>query len=435
MQLNMRRGCFRCAAPLAIVATVFAGSVGLGTKALRAQATAPSSAAGRALGTVKAVSGGSLTVTTDAGATVVVTLGAAARVQQLAPGSTDLKTAEAATADAIAVGDRVLASGTPGEGGALTATRVILMKSSAIAQRNQSTQADWNRRGTGGIVTAIDPLTGSISVSSGTRKIAVDTTKSTQFRRYAPGSVKFEDARPGTLADVHPGDQLRARGEKAADGLTVAADEVVSGSFRNLSGTIASINVSAGSFVVKDLATKKNETVSMGADSDMRNLPAEMASRFAARKSGPTGPGAGGGAIPSAQNGTGTFQGERSSASADAAPGSGESRRPGGASGAGPGGYGGGAGRGPGGAAGARVGADLSQVIPRLPKTALTDLKVGEALMIVASGNAGGPYTAITVLSGVEPLLTGPAGSEITLPPWSSGTGAGGADAGGGGPE
>ena len=73
-------------------------------------------------------------------------------------------------------------------------------------------------------------------------------------------------------------------------------------------------------------------------------------------------------------------------------------------------------------------------MIPRLPKANLADLKSGQALMIVASGNSGGPYTAITVLSGVEPLLTGPAGSEITLPPWSS-AGGGGGEAGGAGPE
>ena len=62
-------------------------------------------------------------------------------------------------------------------------------------------------------------------------------------------------------------------------------------------------------------------------------------------------------------------------------------------------------------------------MIPRLPKTTLADLKAGEALMIVASGGSGGSYTAITVLSGVEPLLTGPAGSGPTLSPWSLGGG------------
>ena len=74
-------------------------------------------------------------------------------------------------------------------------------------------------------------------------------------------------------------------------------------------------------------------------------------------------------------------------------------------------------------------------MIPRLPKATLADLKTGEALMIVASGNGGGgPYTAITVLSGVEALLTGPAGSEITLPPWTA-AGGGGGEGGGGAAE
>lgn len=73
-------------------------------------------------------------------------------------------------------------------------------------------------------------------------------------------------------------------------------------------------------------------------------------------------------------------------------------------------------------------------MIPRLPKTTLADLKPGQALMIVASGSGGaGPYTAITVLSGVEPLLTGPAGSEMSISPWSMGAGGGGAEGGGGG--
>jgi hypothetical protein len=74
-------------------------------------------------------------------------------------------------------------------------------------------------------------------------------------------------------------------------------------------------------------------------------------------------------------------------------------------------------------------------MIPRLPKATVADLKSGQALMIVASGTGGaGPYTAITVLSGVEPLLTGPAGSGMTISPWSMGAG-GGEGGGGAGPE
>ena len=416
---NIRRGAGLAVLQRLAFAACLLSGVSAGVTRLHAQ-DAPAAVANRALGTVTSVEAGVLTIKTDAGAIITATLGSNVRVQQLAPGSTDLKTAEAATPDAIAVGDRVLVSGTAADGNGLTASRVILMKSTAIAQRNQSTQADWNRRGTGGIVTAVDPVSGAISLSSGTRKLTLDTTSATKFRRYAPGSVKFEEAKPGTLADVHAGDQLRARGDRSADGTTVKAEEVVSGSFRNLSGTIASVNPGANSFVIKDLATKKNETVTVGPDSDLRSLPPEMAARFApgrAARAGAVGA-AGAGAQPGSAAPAEGAENRRAGQGAGAPEGS----RPAGVA---PGGYAGG--RGPG--SGGRTGADLSAMIPRLPKTALADFKPGEALMIVASGSSTGPYTAITVLSGVEPLLTGPAGSEITLPPWSS-TGGGGEAAG-----
>ena len=394
-----------------------------------AQAPAAASA-NRALGTVKSISGTTLTVATDGGPTVTVNVADGARVQQ----SADMKTVSPSTFDQIAVGDRVLATGTAGDAGALTATRVIMIKSTAIAERNQGLQADWNRRGSGGIVTAVDPSDGAISISSGTRKITVDTKSSTIYRRYAPGSVKFEDAKPGTLADIHPGDQLRVRGDKSADGLTVTAEEIVSGSFKNLSGTIVSVNATGNSFVVKDLATKKNETVTVSGDSDLRNLPPEMAMRFAPRTggAGAGGAGAAGGGRPDAG---GAAPG--AAAAGGGTPPAGGAGRPaggygGGGNGGAGGGYGGGAG-GPGGRGGRAP--DLAAIIPRLPKVTLTDFKPGQALMIVASGTGGaGPYTAITVLSGVEPLLTGPAAASLTISPWSLGGGGGGEGGAGGAP-
>ena len=420
----------------AALAAVLSSGFATATPAF-AQAPAAASA-NRALGTVKSISGTTLTVATDGGPTVTVSVADGARVQQ----SADLKTVSPSSFDQIAVGDRVLATGTAGDAGALTATRVIMIKSTAIAERNQGLQADWNRRGSGGIVTAVDPSDGAISISSGTRKITVDTRSSTIYRRYAPGSVKFEEAKPGTLADIRPGDQLRVRGDRSPDGLTVTAEEIVSGSFKNLSGTIVSLNAATNSLVVKDLATKKNETVTVSSESDVRSLPPEMAARFAPRPAGAGAPGAGApggpGGTPGAARPDGAG-GPPAAAAAGGAPPAAASGRPAGGYG---GGYGAGGGAGaPGGpgAAGGRPrgGApDLAALIPRLPKAALTDLKPGQALMIVASGNgAGGPYTAITVLSGVEPLLTGPASSALTISPWSLGGGGGEGGAGGGAGE
>jgi hypothetical protein len=364
-----------------------ATSTALSTMSAYAQAAAP--AAGRIQGTVKSMNGTTIVVTTPTGDTTV-TIATGARVQQ----SADLKTVSASSLDQVAVGDRVLAMGTAGDGNTFAANRLIVIKSDTLAQRDQKAQQDWNRRGSGGIVTALDPSTNTITISSTARKITVTTTGSTIYRRYAPGSVKFEDAKPGALADVQVGDQLRVRGDKTADGSGITAEEIVSGSFKNLSGTVVSVDASANSLVIKDLTTKKNQTVVISSGSDLRAMPPEVAARFAPKGAGA---GAGRGAAAPAE----------APAGGDAAAG-----RSGGVAGAG--------GRGPGGPGGRGAG-DLSAAIARLPKANLADIKPGEALMIVASGAGSGPFTAITLLTGVEPLLTGPAGSELTIPPWSSG--------------
>ena len=108
-------------------------------------------AAARQLGTVKAINGSTITLTTSAGADVAVTVVADAPVLQLPPGSTDLKAATPAKLEDVSVGDRVLASGKAGDAaGTLTASRIILMKSTDITARNAAEQRDWQMHGLGG---------------------------------------------------------------------------------------------------------------------------------------------------------------------------------------------------------------------------------------------------------------------------------------------
>jgi len=357
---------------------------------LMAQAPAAPAPAARQLGTVTAISGDGLTLKTDAGQQVTVTVASGAHILQLAPGSTDLKTAQPIELKDIAVGDRILASGKAGDSAAtFEASRVILMKSTDIAQKHQMEQADWQKRGTGGIVSAVDAGTGTLTVSVGAKKIAVNTTSKTEYRRYAGDSVKFEDAKPGTLAQIQAGDQLRVLGTKSDDGSSIQAEEIVSGSFKNLAGLIASIDASKGTVTLKDLTTKKTVTVIVTANSNVRTLPPEAAARFAARAKGEAA-NAGGAGAPASQGGE--------------APG--------------------GAGR-PGGG-GRSAGGDLSQLLGRLPNKTIADLKVGDAVMIVASQPDVGSatMTAVTLLSGVEPILQAPGGPSMTLSPWSLGQGA-----------
>jgi hypothetical protein len=351
------------AARLALTAVVLFALASLSSSNLFAQApTAAPGAATSQLGTIKAVSGNSLTMATDKGGTLMVTVADGARLVQLAVGSTDLKTAKPSELGDIAVGDRVLVTGNAGEAqDTFTARRVILMKSSDIAQMQAEQQADWKTRGVGGIVNSVDPATGTVTIASGASKIAIHTSSKTVFRRFAGDSVKYQDAKPGTLAEIQPKDQLQARGVKSADGTLMQAEEVISGSFEDLSGVLMSVDTSANTVTLKDLATKKVVTVDVTPNSNLRNLPPQMATRFAAQSNG-GGRGTGGGG----QAGGDSAGMQRS------------------------------------------AGANLSQMIGRLPTAALADLHKGDAVMIVASRPMPNSksVTAITVLTGVDPILT-----------------------------
>jgi hypothetical protein len=353
---------------------LFAGAMGM-YSGVAAQAPAAAASVNQ-VGTVKSIAGTTVTLLTDQKQTIAVSVPSDAKVVQTAVDSKDLKTAKPSQFSDIALGDRVLATGKAGDApGTLTAVRVVVIKSSDIAQMQAAQQADWRARGTGGIVSAVDPAAGTITLTSGAKKIAINTSSKTEFKRFANDSVKYEDAKTATLAQIQVKDQLQARGTKSADGASMQAEEVVFGSFENLSGQIASIDPATGKITLKDLAMKKVVTVDLTANSDIRNLPAQTATRFAQQS---TGGGAGGG-----RGGAGGGRGGAA---------------------AGGGGYGGGNG---GADARRSAGADLSQMIARLPTAKIADLHKGDAVMIVATEPAPGAsvFTAITVLTGVDPIL------------------------------
>jgi ABC-type siderophore export system fused ATPase/permease subunit len=62
-------------------------------------------------------------------------------------------------------------------------------------------------------------------------------------------------------------------------------------------------------------------------------------------------------------------------------------------------------------------------MLTRLPPIQITDLKKGDAVMLVATDGTT-DFTAITLLTGVEALLEAPAASQALLNNWSMGSGA-----------
>jgi hypothetical protein len=388
---------------LALISTPLCGE-----SAMQAPAAAP---ANRFVGTISATAPGLLTVKTDAGVERKVTVPDGIKLQRVAPGAKDLTGAATIQFSDLAVGDRVLVRLAPEPtADPVTAIQIIAIPQADLAQKQQQDQEDWQRNGVGGLVKSVNAGTGIIEITSGAgatqKTITLHTTPTTVLRRYASNSVSFDQAKPAPIETIQVGDQLRARGTKNADGTDVAAAEVVSGSFRNISGVLSSVNAAAMTFTLKDLITKQNVTVHVGPDAQMRKLPENMAKVLAsvtkpAGDSGSAANAGGGAAAPGGQanNGSGAGQGSARPAYR---------------------GQGAGAG---GDAAGGRRGGDLQQMLSRAPAIHLSDLQKGDAVMLVSTQGTQ-EVTAITLLSGVEPLLQAPASTQnMLLSNWNMSSG------------
>ena len=187
--------------------------MGLATAALLGQ-TATS-----VVGTVVALRAdrSEIEIKSDAGSAVTVKFTLDTQVQRVAPGEKSLKAATRITVADVAIGDRVLVTMTPDSP---PARRIVVMPASDIAKRNEGDRQDWSRRGIAGVVTARtgNRITLRLRSFVNESQATVICGDGTTFRRYAPDSVKFANAKPSNAAEIHRGDQLRARGKRAPTG-------------------------------------------------------------------------------------------------------------------------------------------------------------------------------------------------------------------------
>jgi len=376
------------AAAFAVAFVVTGSATSLGQQPGSAEPRAGSIA--RRIGSIKAITGGNIRLTPDSGPEVNVTVDPTTQILRVAPGERNLKNATRLQFEDLQVGDRILVAGKPGSASnSIAASSVVVMKHSDVEARQQHDLEDWQKRGLGGLVHAVEPASGTITISisgfTGNQTVIVHTSKDTVIRRYAPDSVKFDDAKLSTLEEIKPGDQLRARGNRSDDGSELTAGEIVSGTFRNIVGTINSVDASTGTLSVQDLLTKKPLQVKVAAESQLRKLPVPAAQQIARRLKGTPG--------------TETNRGSASSApGASGSEGDMEGRSR------------------------SRGAPDFQQMLGRMPAASLRDLQKGDAVMIVSTeGRAFSGGTVITLLSGVEPILqAAPSASQAAmLTPWS----------------
>ncbi len=327
-------------------------------------------AVAKRIGAIIAINGTEITLTPDSGPDVKITVQSSAQIVRFAPGDTNLNNATPIQLQDLQVGDRIRATGWATDDNLpLPVLKIVVMKRSDLETRNQQDLQDWQKRGVGGIAKAVDAGAGTVTISvtsfSGSKNIIIRSSKTTVIRRYGPDSAKFDDAKPSTLREIHPDDQVSARGDRNADGTELVAEEIVSGAFRNIAGTVNSVDASSSTLSVHDLLSNKTVLVKITQDSLLRQLPPEMAQRIAMRWKGAS-------------------AGASSAAGSSAAPSSGGT-----AIGARPGG-----------------GPDFQQMISRMPAVTLADLHKGDVLMIVSTeGTSSEAGTAVKLISGVEPIL------------------------------
>src|SRR5579871_72283 len=368
--------------------------IAIGLLALVAQAQTP--AAKVVTGEITGVDAAAkqIKVKGDDGAAYTVTLQDNAIVQRLPFGETDQKKAVKITIDEVAGGDRILTRGPLSEDTKTVSVRtVIIMTKADVAQKQAKDRADWQSRGIVGTVTSVSPDAKEIVLNvrgRDTGSVTLDASAA-HFLRYPPDSVRFSDAKPSSLSEVHAGDTARALGDRSADGTHYKAEEIVFGSFQTVAGTVISVDPAKQELRLTDLQTKKPLTVQVNQASLLRKLDEQTATMLA-RRMRPAGAGAGAGAS-GGPGGAG-----RGAPPADAQGGPG--------------------GRGPG-----RGGNfDLQTVVDRSPQLNLADLKKGDAV-ILSSAKAveGTPVVAFSLVAGVEPFLAAAPRSEgqVNLGSWN----------------
>ena len=311
----------------------------------------------------------------DSGAPVAMKVTADTIAQKVAPGVTDLKKAEAIKVTDVALGDRVLATPEPGTS---NLRRIVVMSISDIAKKNEAEKLDWAKRGVSGMVAAKsgNDVTLKIRTLTGESQAVVTVTEKTSFKRYAPDSVKFAEAKASKLAEISVGDQVRARGVKSEDGQKVTAEDVVFGTFVTRAGTITAVNLDTREITVKDLANNKPLAIRITADSQIKKMP-DMAMMMG---------GMGRGGMPAGGVGpAGAFGG---------GPPGGAAR--GGMPGMPPGGMG----------RGAMPAMDINAMLERMPLAKVEDLKPGEIIVVSSTkGAKSNEVTAIVMLANAESIL------------------------------
>ena len=118
-----------------------------------------------------------------------ITVQPATQIVRFAPGETNVNNAKPIQLQDLQVGDRIRATGWAADDNLpLPVLKIIVMTHSDLEARHQQDLQDWQKRGVGGLVSAVDPAAGTVTISvtsfGGKKNITIHAAKSTVIRRY-----------------------------------------------------------------------------------------------------------------------------------------------------------------------------------------------------------------------------------------------------------
>ncbi|MBV6432148.1 MAG: hypothetical protein IANPNBLG_02284 [Bryobacteraceae bacterium] len=326
---------------------------------------------GRVLGVVTAVdAGGGITVQADAGGTYAAKALEGAKIYRVEPGEKDLSKATKGTLADIAAGDRILIRGEVNAAEKIVlASSMIVMKKEAITSLKAKEEADWKQHSVAGVIKSVDVDGGQFRMSARASGVVkewtVAVTGKTGIKRYADESIRYQDAQPSDLKAMVAGDQVRVLGNRQDAESKVTAEQIVFGSFRTLGGEIVSLKPETGDVVLLDVQTKKKVALKISPEARLRRMPA-FSGRGGGMRTG------------------GASHGMREGGMREG----GSGMRPGNVP-------------------------DFQQMMERLPKATIGDLKAGDAVVTsVARPKDGHPANVISMIAGMDFLLRAPA-SEV----------------------
>jgi len=302
--------------------------------------------------------------------------------KRVAPEKPNFQTAAAGTFTDIGIGDKLTVTGIlSADGKSIPARAVYFMTKADIAAKNAKESDAWRTRGITGRVVSVNAQTNQINVETrtmtGSANVILTPKENSKFLRYAQDSIRFDEAKESSLADVKTGDMIRALGDKSNDGASFAAEQVVTGAFQTIAGMVKSIDATKNEVVITDLQTKKDVIIVVSDTSVLKRFPAEMAegmARMQAMGAGGARPVGGRPAQPSTP------------------PNGQPGRTPGG-------------GR-PGMGGGQRAAGGLDDMLDRLPAITTADLKAGDMIAISSTKTGTADRVkAIKLVAGVEPFL------------------------------